>query len=84
MNRSSWMTFGAGVLVGTVGPACLLGGKAGRRVLVEALKGSLRAYDWAVARVETVREDVSDLVAEARHELEPTATSKPAESSESA
>lgn len=68
LPSNPWWTFGAGVLAGIVGPRFLLGQPQGRKAVKTVIKGGLAVYDWVAAQVETLREDVADLAAEARME----------------
>ncbi len=57
--------FGAGVLVGAVG-ALVLNSDRVRPALTGAVRGVLDAKDAVLDRVETIKEDMEDLVAEAK------------------
>ena len=70
MTFNPWVTFGAGLLSGIIGPRFLLGQPQGRQAVKTLIRGGFAVYDWAIAQVETLREDVADLAAEARLEQE--------------
>lgn len=64
INRG--LLFGAGVLVGAVG-ALVLNSDRVRPALTGAVRGVLAAREAVLDRVETIKEDMEDLVAEAKH-----------------
>lgn len=66
MNR--WLIFAAGILVGVVAARFLLQNPKGRRVAKRVIKAGLATGGWLATQIQTLREDVSDLVAEAREE----------------
>jgi hypothetical protein len=65
---NSWFIFGAGILVGVLAARFLLGHPTGRSVVKRAIKVGLGLGEWLATQMETLREDVSDLVAEAQAE----------------
>lgn len=68
MMANRWLVFGAGVVVGLVAARYLLGQPEGRRVAKRVIKGGFALGEWVSAQAETLREDLADLVAEAREE----------------
>ncbi|MBI2894028.1 MAG: hypothetical protein HYY06_10785 [Deltaproteobacteria bacterium] len=66
MNR--WLFFGAGILVGVVAARYLLQRPQGRRAAKRVISAGFAVGDWVATQVESLREDLSDLVAEAREE----------------
>lgn len=68
MMMRPWLIFGAGVLVGVVAARYLLERPEGRRAAKRVIKGGLAVGDWVATQVATLREDLTDLVAEAKEE----------------
>lgn len=68
LTKNPWVMLGAGIVLGAVGPRSLMEQPMGRRALKTVIKGGYSVYEWASTQIEKVREDVSDLVAEAVHE----------------
>lgn len=66
MNR--WLIFGAGIVVGVVAARYFLQRPQGRQAAKRAISAGFAAVDWFATQFESLREDLSDLVAEAREE----------------
>jgi len=76
MNRG--LLFLAGVLAGALGSA-LLRNAAVRPLLLDMARGVMDAGDMAAQRVEMLREDVEDLLDEARKQSVPAQEPEPGE-----
>lgn len=66
MNR--WLIFGAGIVVGVVAARYFLQRPQGRKAAKQVIGAGFAVADWFATQFESLREDLSDLVAEAREE----------------